>query len=98
MNDKLIDTRMNVRQDAGELYQTQTQEIPDSFIKELQEQKSAGGYTQSGEMLKMASIPVVIAEQMMREGIDVYKAPIKDIIKWLKLNDMEHFLTTSKRI
>lgn len=89
---------MDVKRDVDELYRTQTQEIPDSFIKELQEQKSAGGYTNSGEMLKMASIPVVIAEQMMREGIDVYKAPIKDIIKWLKLNDMEHFLTTSKRI
>jgi len=98
MNKPVIDTVMGVKQDADGLYRTNTQHIPDSFIKELQEQKTAGGYTQSGEMLKMASIPVVIVEQMMREGIDVYKAPIKDIIKWLKLTDMEHFLTTSKRI
>jgi hypothetical protein len=98
MNNKLIDTALGVKQDADGLYRTNSQHIPDSFIKELQEQKTAGGYTDSGEMLKMASIPVVIVEQMMREGVDVYKAPIKDIIKWLRNNDMDHFLTTTKRI
>jgi predicted transcriptional regulator len=46
----------------------------------------------------MASIPVVVAEQMLKEGVDVYKAPIRDIVKWLKNNDMGHFLTTDKRI
>lgn len=98
MNNRLVDTDMGVVQDADGLYRTNTQQITDSFLQDLKNQKSAGGYTQSGEMLKMASIPVVVAEQMMKEGVDVYKAPIKDIIKWLKNNDMEHFLTTSKRI
>lgn len=98
MNNKLVDTNMGVHQDADGLYRTNTQQITDSFLQDLKDQKSAGGYTQSGEMLKMASIPVVVAEQMMKEGVDVYKAPIKDIIRWLKNNDMEHFLTTTKRI
>jgi hypothetical protein len=43
--------------------------------------------------MKMASIPVAVVDQMLREGVDVYKAPIKDIIKWLKNNDCERFLT-----
>jgi len=98
MNDKLIDTQMGVKQDTDGLYRTNTQQITDSFLQDLKNQKTTNGYTQSGEMLKMASIPVVVAEQMMKEGVDVYKAPIKDIIKWLKNNDMEHFLTTTKRI
>ena len=98
MNKTLIDTDMAVAQDADGLYRTQSQEISSDFLQELQNQKTAGGYTQSGEMLKMASIPVVIVEQMLKEGVDVYKAPIKDIIKWLKTHDMDHFITTSKRI
>lgn len=98
MNDKFIDGKMNVVQDADGLYRTNTQHIPDSFLQDLKDQRAAGGYSHSGEMLKMASIPVVVAEQMMKEGIDVYKAPVRDIIKWLKLNDMGHFLTTDKRI
>ena len=98
MKDKLIDGKMGIVQDSSGLYRTNSQHIPDSFLQDLKDQRTAGGYSQSGEMLKMASIPVVVAEQMMKEGIDVYKAPIKDIIKWLKLNDMDHFLTTDKRI
>lgn len=89
---------MAVAQDADGLYRTRSQQISSEFLQELQDQKTAGGYTQSGEMLKMASIPVVIVEQMLKEGVDVYKAPIKDIVKWLKTNDMDHFITTSKRI
>jgi len=98
MNKSLIDASGSIFQDADGLYRARTQEIPDSFIQELKDQKTAGGYTQSGEMLKMASIPVVVVEEMLKQGVDVYKAPVKDIIKWLKSNDMEHFLTTSKRI
>lgn len=96
--DRLIDADLGVTQDADGLYRTRTQKITNEFMQSLQDQRDAGGYTDSGEMLKMASIPVVIVEQMMKEGIDVYKSPIKDIIKWLKNNDMDHFLTTSKRI
>ena len=43
--------------------------------------------------MKLASIPVAVVDQMLREGIDVYKAPVKDIIKWLKNHDCERFLT-----
>ncbi len=95
---KILDNQVGVKQDADGLYRTLSQEIPDSYISALKNQKDAGGYTDTGEMLKMASIPVVIAEQMLKEGVDVYKAPIRDIVKWLKNNDMGHFLTTDKRI
>lgn len=95
---KISDINTNIIQDVTGLYKKSSQEITDSFLTDLADQRSAGGYTDSGEMLKMASIPVVVCEQMLREGIDVYKAPIKDIIRWLKNNDMGHFLTTDKRI
>lgn len=98
MTKKLIDNVTTVGQHTDGLFRATRQDIPDSFLSELADQRTAGGYSDSGEMLKMASIPVVVCEQMLKEGIDVYKAPIKDIIKWLKNNDMGHFLTTDKRI
>ena len=49
-------------------------------------------------MVKLASIPVAVVEHMQREGIDVYKAPVKDIIKWLNNHDMDGFLTSTKRL
>ena len=98
MSTKLIDAAMDVVQDTDGLYRTSTQEIPTTYIDQLKREKTASGYTKSGEMMKMASIPVVVVEQMAKEGIDVYKAPIKDLIKWLRNNDMDHFITSEKRI
>ena len=95
---KYIDAAMDVIQDTDGLYRTSTQEIPTSYLDQLKREKTDSGYTKSGEMMKMASIPVVVVEQMAKEGIDVYKAPIKDLIKWLRNNDMGHFITSEKRI
>lgn len=95
---KYIDAAMDVVQDTDGLYRTSTQEIPTSYLDQLKREKTDNGYSKSGEMMKMASIPVVVVEQMAKEGIDVYKAPIKDLIKWLRNNDMGHFITSEKRI
>tara|TARA_B100000963_G_C22602807_1_gene661060 strand:+ start:930 stop:1226 length:297 start_codon:yes stop_codon:yes gene_type:complete len=98
MSDKLIDTTTNIRQDTDGLWRTTQQEIPDSYLSQLAEERNDNGMTKSGEMMKMASIPVVVVEEMAKQGLDVYKAPIKDIIKWLKNNEMGHFITSDKRI
>jgi hypothetical protein len=87
------DIKHNIVQDGDQLFATRQQEIPDSFLRELDAQKQMGGWTQSKDMMKLASIPVVVCDQMLREGLDVYKAPAKDIVRWLKQHDMERFLT-----
>ena len=87
------DIKHSIVQEGNKLYTTKTQEIPDHFLKSLDYQKQQGCWTDSKDMMKMASIPVAVVDQMLREGVDVYKAPIKDIIKWLKNNDCERFLT-----
>jgi len=63
------------------------------FLKSLDYQREQGGWTDSKDMMKLASIPVAVVDQMLSEGVDVYKAPVKDIIKWLKNHDCERFLT-----
>ena len=45
--------------------------------------------------MKLASIPVVIVEQMKKEGIDVHQASATEIVKWLRNNDMDHFIVGS---
>lgn len=96
---KLIDSDFTIAQEGNDLFRVTKQAIPESFLKELHDEKfETNGMSASGEMLKLASIPVAVVEHMMREGIDVYKAPIKDIIKWLKNHDMDGFLTSTKRL
>ena len=87
------DIKHSVVQDGDTLFTVRNQDIPDSFLRELDAQKQMGGWTQSKDMMKLASIPGVVCDQMLRAGLDVYKAPAKDIVKWLKQNDMERFLT-----
>lgn len=93
MTKEIKDIVHNIKQEQDTLFTTRTQDIPSSFLTELQDQRAMGGWTEDGQMMKLASIPVVVVDQMLREGLDVYKAPAQDIVKWLKNHDMEHFLT-----
>lgn len=68
MTNKLIDNVTTVGQHADGLFRKTKQDIPDSFLSDLADQRSAGGYTNSGEMLKMASIPVVVCEHMLEKA------------------------------
>ena len=86
---------MGVEQDTDGLYRYLKQDIPTDFIDQLKEEKSVKGFTKSGEMMKLASIPVVIVEQMKKEGIDVHQASATEIVKWLRNNDMDHFIVGS---
>ena len=96
---KFIDSDFTIAQQGDDLFRVTKQNIPASFLKQLHDEKhESNGVTASGEMVKLASIPVAVVEHMQREGIDVYKAPVKDIIKWLNNHDMDGFLTSTKRL
>tara|TARA_X000000368_G_C23040990_1_gene716889 strand:+ start:1736 stop:2041 length:306 start_codon:yes stop_codon:yes gene_type:complete len=94
-NKKFSSTEMGVEQDTDGLYRYLKQDIPSDFMDQLKEEKNVKGFTKSGEMMKLASIPVVIVEQMKKEGLDVYQASATEIVKWLRNNDMDHFILGS---
>ena len=48
--------------------------------------------------MRVASIPVIVAEQWMKQGYDIYNMTGKEIIKKLKEENLDDFFTTEKTI
>lgn len=74
------------------------QEIPDSFVADLKRDKIDTLHTPEGEFMRVATIPVVIVEKWQREGFDIHKAPIKEILQRLQKEEFDAFITTRKRV
>ena len=48
--------------------------------------------------MKVASIPVAVADKWMREGFNIYHASGKEILKRLRDENLDAFITTKKSI
>ena len=53
-----------------------------------------------GNYHRVASIPVIVADKWMKEGFNIYDGSVtpKEIIKKLKEENLEAFLTSNKSI
>lgn len=76
-----------------------TQEISDDFLehaKALREASSAP----AGDYHQIASIPTIVVEQWMREGFNIFDQNVdaREIVKRLRAENLDAFLTTNKRI
>jgi hypothetical protein len=99
---ELIETLVSFDEDQTETCPTlvikREQEIPDELISELKRDKIDPDHDRIGEFLHFATIPTVVVEKMMREGVDFNRATVKDIVQWLQKNQLDAFITTSKRL
>lgn len=93
-----IDT--NYGADAEGVFQKHTQQISSSFLDSLAEQRHANDNKREGDFMSVASIPVVVVEKWMREGFDIMNGEhsAAEIVKRLKAENLEAFLTTNKRV
>lgn len=74
------------------------QQIPQSYIDGLKSDKWDSRSTRAGEYMRVASIPAVVYDQWKREGFDALKEPPKAILKRLKQQNLDAFITTNKRV
>jgi hypothetical protein len=74
------------------------QNIPDRFLKDLEEKRLASHNVREREYMHVASIPVCLVDKWMREGYDVYQEPIRKSVAKLKHENLEYFLATAKEI
>ena len=79
-------------------YRKHTQNISQSFLDDLKDNRNASKDQNEGEFMRVASIPVIVVEQWQREGFDIYKATPQEIVKRLKDQNLDYFLATEKRI
>lgn len=63
--------------------------------------RNADEYSANGiknNMWHVGHIPDIICGQLAKHGIDVMKAPIKDILAKVRELGLEHFITTKKNV
>lgn len=75
-----------------------SQAIPDSFLRDLKEERFESKHRKAGEYMRVASIPVVVVDKWKREGFDFDNAPVREIITKLKMEGLDAFITTDKAI
>lgn len=93
---QLIDTNVSLlgSDDDCVLY---SQVIPDSFTDDIQN-RFTGANDKTGEFLFVGSVPTAVVDRWLREGFDVYRAPIRETLAKLRAENMGRFIGTSKRI
>lgn len=86
--------------DSGGLFLRNTQTITDDFLNNIKEQRNASKDKKEGEYMRVASIPTIIVEKWMREGFDIMSGEhtAAEIVKRLKDENLEAFLTTEKSV
>lgn len=98
---KIINVDTSLKSDVGELLQKNTQEVPQSFLDDLKHQRNESTKKREGNFMRVASIPTVVIEKWRREGFDIYSDKNitgQEIVKRLKSENLDAFLTTDKRI
>jgi|TARA_B110000908_G_scaffold160986_1_gene204741 hypothetical protein len=101
MNNKtqptLIQNEADFIHEHGEVIQKNTQHIAQSFLDDLNDARNDSSKT-TGDMMRVASIPTAVVEKWMREGFNLWEAKGSEIVRKLKNEDLDMFLTTNKRI
>lgn len=69
------------------------QEIPDWYIKRLQEQADAQRSHFAKDMRRVASIPIEVVEHWKRQGFDIQKESAQAIVARLAKEDLGAFIT-----
>lgn len=95
---RVHDVGWNIDQNVDGLYVHKAQQITDEYLDGLKDSKIASTQAPAGEYHRIASIPVALVEKWLNEGFDVYKEGAKAILKRLRNEDLDHFITTNKRI
>ena len=81
--------------DDGNIIERKTQDVEPFFEHNKALYNAGDGYSPSRELRRAASIPMVVVEQWLSEGIDIFDPNHKEAVR-RKLNDPENrFLRTA---
>ena len=74
------------------------QNITQSFLDSTKAAREDSLNHREGEYMRVASVPVAVHEQWLREGFDMMKEPARAILMRLKQQDLNAFITTKKQV
>lgn len=95
---QFIDSGVDFHENSEGLVIEKFQEIPQSFIDGLRAEKANSKSVREGEMMRVASIPVVVVDKWLAEGFDFQNATAKQILAKLRLENLDYFITTEKQV
>jgi hypothetical protein len=81
---------------GGDLIIKQSQWVPDEFLSDLRRERDDSLSTPAGEMHRVCSIPTGVVDKWMQQGFDVHREPISEILKRLRKEQLDGFITTNK--
>lgn len=95
---KILDSFTEFDENADGLLIKRQQEIPSEFLADLTRLKIENQERREGEFMLAASIPVIVVEELLKKGWDVYREPVRETLKKLRELGLDGFITTSKRV
>lgn len=93
-----VDT--NYEADFDGVFNKHSQHIQQSFLDNIKEQRNRSTEQREGEFMSVATIPTIVVEKWMREGFNIMSGEhsAAEIVKRLKAENLEAFLTTEKSV
>ena len=86
--------------DVDGVFRKHTQQISTQFLNSIKEQRNSSKSKREGEFMSVAQIPTIVVEKWMREGFVIFSGEhsAAEIVKRLKRENLEAFLTTEKSV
>ena len=97
---KLVGVTTDFGENADGLFIKKTQDISTSHMDALRQQRNDSLSQREGEFMKVASVPAVVVEKWLKEGFNILDPNVdgREIVKRLKAENLDAFLTTDKGI
>jgi hypothetical protein len=92
------DVQTDYLQDGDSVIRKSSQYIPDSYLRSLRAERDNSMAQREDNFMRVASIPVAVVEKWKREGFDIYQVDGKEILKKLREEQLDAFITTNKSI
>lgn len=97
MQPQVIEKLVSFHNDVGGgLVVKHEQYIPDEFVSSLRREREDSLSTPAGEFHRVASIPTGVVDKWIKEGFDINVEPIKEILKRLRKEQIDGFITSNK--
>ena len=74
-----------------------TQNSDQKWLDGLKDERNNSGKQREKEFMRIASIPTAVTDQWMREGFNIYEVSGKEIVKRLRDQNLDYFMTTEKK-
>lgn len=95
---QLLGVNDEFRAEDGKLFHVAEQEFDASYLEGLKWAREQDAQRRCPELWRVASIPAIFVHKWLKEGFNIYEAPLHEIVRKLHREELSEFLTTDKRV